>query len=310
METLDLRAKRWTFIVNPVAGAGYAAAYEPEARREAAARGLDASFVLTEGKGHASELAEKAAKRGDGVVAVIGGDGTLSEAASTLAGTGTVLAPISAGTGNDFVSITGFSQHFRAQDWDALLKGSIARMDLGTCNGKRFINGIGFGFDAEVAAANYGEDGAVKQGGKNKYIWHILKTLVGYTESSARYSVDGKDFDGLSFLNTVAVGRRMAGGLHLTPDAIADDGYLDFCRIDRLSLLERLRYLVAVIKKNHGSLAKTHFSLIESLRVDFGREAPYHVDGEVFFAKTLHVGIEKGALLIAIDPARPNAFSN
>lgn len=319
VNTVDIRSRKWAFIVNPVAGAGYAASYEPEVRRKAAENGLDAEFFRTEGPGHARKLAADLVSRGTEVIAIVGGDGTMSEAAQGMAGSDAILVPISAGTGNDFVTITGFSEHFSEMDWEALMRGEIARMDLGVCNGRRFINGMGFGFDAAVAAANYSEDGAVKQGGKNKYFMHILVNLLFYREGLIRYLPDGRiegkngrsrDFSDYAFLNTIALGRRMAGGFHLTPDALADDGLLDFCRIERLSVPERLRYMAAVMKKKHMGLPKTHMSRLENLTVEFGREAPYHVDGELFYAVHLDIGIEKGALRIAIDPSRTDAFDS
>jgi diacylglycerol kinase (ATP) len=318
MQRENLKSKRWAFIVNPVAGGGYAASYEPEARRKVAELGLNAVWIRTEAPGHAKTLAARFVADGFGVIAVLGGDGTLSEAAQGMHGSETVIAPIAAGTGNDFVSITGFSEHFQESDWTALIEGNVARMDLGLCNGRRFINGMGFGFDAAVAAANYDEEGRPKPGGKNKYMFHILKTLVSYREGMVRYrparGADneagsiGAEFSDYAFLNTIAVGRRMAGGFYLTPSSIADDGLLDFCRIERLSIPARLRYLAAVMGRKHETLPKTHMSRIESLHVSFDKESPYHVDGELLFAKELEIGIEKAALRIAVNPARTDAF--
>ena len=42
-------------------------------------------------------------------------------------------------------------------------------MDAGSVNGMIFLNGMGLGFDAQVAAENYTEPGEVKKGGKHKY---------------------------------------------------------------------------------------------------------------------------------------------
>lgn len=304
--------RKWAFIVNPVAGSGYAAAYEATVRKDADRFGLGSDFHRTEYPGHARTLAAELSARGAEVVAVVGGDGTISEAAQGLGGTPTVLAPIGAGTGNDFESITGFSERFREDDWDALMQGHVARMDLGVCNGRRFINGMGFGFDAAVAAENYSPDGAVKPGGKGKYMGHILKHLLLYREGLARYepSGGGLHYSDFGFLNTIAVGRRMAGGFMLTPHAVADDGFLDFCRIERLRLHERLRYLLAVMKVRHTGLAKTHMERLEGMVVEFERESPYHVDGELLFAKRLEIGIEKAALAISFNPAGTTAFGS
>src|SRR5689334_22737693 len=82
-------------IVNPVAGGGRAA-------RVWARLDLGVACVATERPGHARELARAAAERGVERVIVVGGDGTVSEAAGGLQGTDTALAVVPAGTGNDF----------------------------------------------------------------------------------------------------------------------------------------------------------------------------------------------------------------
>ena len=62
---------------------------------------------------------------------------------------------IPAGTGNDFIQILGFPNRFRDKDWDTFFKRNDHAMDAGSCNGMIFLNGMGLGFDAQVAAENY-----------------------------------------------------------------------------------------------------------------------------------------------------------
>ena len=75
------------------------------------ARRLGAGFALsvayTEAAGHATELAREAAEAGYDVVAALGGDGTVSEAAGGLVGSPTPLACVPAGVTNVFARTVG-----------------------------------------------------------------------------------------------------------------------------------------------------------------------------------------------------------
>ena len=108
-------------------------------------------------------------------------------------------------------------------------------LDVGRCNGNLFFNGMGLGFDAQVAAENYEAPGQIKQGGgKSKYIWHILKTLLFFKEQKMMIEANGEKNESLSFLNTISIGRRFAGDFYLTPKAYADDGLLDICMVKKM----------------------------------------------------------------------------
>lgn len=110
----------------------------------------------TSGRGHAIELAAEAAARGVEVVAVLGGDGTLNEAANGLAGTPTALAALPGGSTNVFARTLGLPDdpiEATGALLDALAARSIRRIGLGSVNGRRFLFHVGVGFDAAVVAA-------------------------------------------------------------------------------------------------------------------------------------------------------------
>ena len=122
-------------------------------------------------------------EKGFSYIIGVGGDGTFNEIARPLVNIKDVIAGlIPAGTGNDFIQILGFPDRFGENDWDIFFKINVIAMDAGLCNGMMFLNGMGLGFDAQVAAENYTEPGKVKKGGKHKYIWHIVKTLLFFQE--------------------------------------------------------------------------------------------------------------------------------
>jgi diacylglycerol kinase (ATP) len=301
--------KEWVFIINPVAGNGFAKTLKPTLEEMIRKYAVDALVVISEKPGHAARLALHYAGLGTKYIIGVGGDGTLNEIASALLHTENVtIGIVPAGTGNDFIQILGFPDRFKEEHWKVLFEKKAIPMDVGLCNGLPFLNGMGLGFDAQVAAENYVEPGEVKKGGKYKYIYHILKTLLLYKEkrmtvlsAEARHETD-------CFINTVSIGRRFAGGFFLTPRAIANDGLLDVCMIEKLSIPERLMILPKVPKGTHLLNKKVNYYHTSKIEIEFSQEVPFHLDGELHFSKHFDISILPGAVTILYNPSGNHFF--
>lgn len=148
--------KKWVFIVNPIAGNGFAKEIIPKLKEMIGKHNVSAEIVLTERSGHASELSEQYYKNGTDYIIAVGGDGTINEVCRPLVNKpNVIIGMIPAGTGNDFIQILGFTNRFSDKDWDTFFNKETSAIDAGICNGMIFLNGMGLGFDAQVAAENY-----------------------------------------------------------------------------------------------------------------------------------------------------------
>lgn len=302
---------RWAFIVNPTAGNGFAGEYVSKLREKMAEFKIDGEIVLTERQGHASDLAAEFLSKGFQYIIAVGGDGTFNEMCRPLLNHPRVTVGIvPAGTGNDFVQILGFPDRFKEEHWATFFKHHAIAMDAGTCNGNCFLNGLGIGFDAQVAAENYKDDGQIKKSGKDKYIWHILKTLLFYKELQAEIEYGDMRERSSSFMTTVAIGRRFAGDFFITPKAIANDGLFDVCRIKELSLAQRLKILLAVPKGAHLNDPSVEYFQTDHLRMAFDEKIPYHVDGEIFFDTSFDVQLLPAALNVLYNPHGQHYFNS
>jgi diacylglycerol kinase (ATP) len=98
-------------IVNPLSGAGAnpdaAAIRVALLTQRFAAAGIAGSIHLTEHRGHAAELASAAIAQGARAVLAWGGDGTINEIGSIVAGTSASLGIVPAGSGNGFAAELG-----------------------------------------------------------------------------------------------------------------------------------------------------------------------------------------------------------
>ncbi len=142
---------RLVLIVNP-----FSSSVTARARvviRKALSADHDVELVETQRRDHATHLARGAAADGADVVVVLGGDGTLNEAANGLAGSATALAPLPGGSTNVFARTIGLTNdpiEATGELLDALAARSIRRVGLGSLNGRYFLFHTGLGFDAAV----------------------------------------------------------------------------------------------------------------------------------------------------------------
>jgi diacylglycerol kinase (ATP) len=302
---------KWIFIINPIAGNGYGQEIKSILEKKVAEYNIPAEYVTTERKGHAGELSKKYADLGYKYIIAVGGDGTVNEVFTPIINRKDIISgAIPAGTGNDFIQILGFPNRFTDENWKTFFDLNTKLMDVGHCNGNYFLNGMGLGFDAQVAAENYAEPGVVKEGGKNKYIWHIVKTLLFFKEIKMKIVGGENAGETDCFINTISIGRRFAGGFYLTPKALADDGLLDVCMIKKLNLLQRLKILMQVPKGTHIHDPKVNYYQTPNLQVSFDKEVPYHLDGELFFATEIDVSLLPKALNFIYNPNGEHFFQD
>ena len=144
-------------------------------------------------RGHATRLAAAAAADGADVVVVLGGDGTLNEAANGLAGTDTALAAVPGGSTNVFARTLGLPDdpiEATGALLDALTNNSIQRIGLGSVNGRYFLFHVGIGFDAAVVAQVERRSSLKRWANHALFAWAAFDTwLRKYNRKRAHFSV-------------------------------------------------------------------------------------------------------------------------
>jgi len=161
---------------------------------------------------------------------------------------------------------------------------------------------MGLGFDAQVASENYADGESVKKGGKDKYLWHILKNLLFFKEKKMIIGAGDERQETQVFINTISIGRRFAGDFFLTPKAIANDGLFDVCRIRKLSIPNRLKILLQVPKGEHIHHKNVDYYQTDKLILEFPEKVPYHVDGEMFFHQNFEINLLPKSIKTIYNP--------
>lgn len=251
----------------------------------------DVNLAETSRPGHATRLAQSAANDGYDLVVVLGGDGTVNEAANGLAGTDTALATLPGGSTNVLARILGLPDDPADAALvllDAIEAGSIQRIGLGAVEGRYFLFHCGVGFDAAVVEQVETRGPWKRWAGHPLFVWAALDTWArGVDRRNPPLRVMGPAGDELAkgFMTVVMntnpytyLGNRpidLVGGLSLT-DPLA------VVTLEELRLSSIGPVLAGSLRgRDLSGLANVDLRTdVRSLVIECDPEAPYQVDGD------------------------------
>lgn len=268
----------------------------------------------TSRRGHATRLAQGAVHDGTDVVVVLGGDGTLNEAANGLAGHASALAPLPGGSTNVFCRTLGLPDdpvEATGVLLEALARRSVRRVGLGCANDRYFLFHAGLGFDAAVVQQVERRSGLKRYASHALFVWAALDTAARrYDRSRPRLAVhhgDGAVVDdgyvAVCFNSTpyTYLGTRP---VHVAADAGLDRDGLVVVTVRTL----RARTAAALIASAlRGGRRFSRHPLVDyrsdvrELRVTGHGPFPYQLDGDFLGeVETLRLGFAPGALALVV----------
>jgi diacylglycerol kinase (ATP) len=264
-------------VLNPAADKGRSGRRRGSVSEYLEGRGVRPVWHVTKGVGDAGEIV-RGLPDGTTVVAV-GGDGTVHEVAGACAGTGRVMGILPLGTGNDYVKALGIRGGL-ARALGVLVDGRVRLVDTGEVEGVPFNNGLGIGFDAEVA------EGVTKApsylGGTGRYVWSVGRMLWGFKCHEATLRLDGERVVGSkTILVAVALGTTYGSMFRLAPDAVLDDGLFDVVWSEEVSRAEVMGLIPSALRGTLTGRKKVHVARAREVAVSLKEPVPAHVDGEM-----------------------------
>ena len=287
--------ERLYFIVNSLSGGGRCGECFKLAQAEMHARGIPYEWVETKHRKHAVELARIAYESGERRIVAVGGDGSINEVASALAGTDAVMGVLPFGTGNDLAKVIGLSTEPLAA-LETLLAGNVRQMDACDANGCFFINVAGFGFDVDVLMCMEKYKARYKKG-MLPYLLGILDALAHLKSLPIKIHMpDGSIKEMDAVLVAVGNGTHFGGGMKAVPDADPFDGLMDVCAIRKVSLVQFLFLLPRFIKGKHVGLKIVDYFRADSLYVEGPESSVLDVDGELYSHAPARFTLQKQAL--------------
>ncbi len=257
--------------------------------------------VRTDGK-DVRRFAQEAADNKEELVIVAGGDGTIEEAASQLAGTKTTLGILAFGTMNNVARSLGIPLDL--EDACALLgAGSTRQVDIGHVitdekqDGDHFLETAGLGLTAIAFSA-----GQAARRGRLAGLPHALLKFFDYKPGPVRIDLDdGETILANSQLVTVSNAPLMGLNFLVAPAAKMDDGLLDIAVYDGMGKTELMDYFLKIKNGNRGENHKVRFYQARKVRIQCQDDSPTDSDSHSLRAeKVLKLEVMPQALSMIV----------
>ncbi len=274
------------FIVNPISGIGKQKKIEDLLKDHLDNSLLDYTVRYTERVHHGSELAREAVEQGcfDAIVAV-GGDGSVNDVVSGMAGSNLTLGIIPCGSGN------GLARNLKipltpSHAIEVLNHYKVAEIDTIYINEHVVTSIAGIGFDARVARRMK----QAKARGLQAYAKIILSDYPTYKEQIFRLNIDGKEVERKAWFISFANSNQFGYNTAIAPLAKLDDGLIDVCIVDRIPLLH-LPLSAPLLYLNHFELSQhVEYYKAREVTVYNNDEKWVNIDGEgERIGKELHI---------------------
>ena len=299
---------RHIFIINPAAGHSDCS---EELRKQIHNLKTEdpIEIYITKGQGDARNKAREEAQIGDEIrVYACGGDGTANEVLTGIAGyKNCALGIIPLGSGNDFVRAF---EPLTKEDFlnvQKMIDGPDKAIDLMECAGHYSMNVMSVGFDAAVAknVPKFKRWRGVS--GSLAYKISVVYCLFTKRKHKVRIEIDGEEFQKATEKTTLLAiggnGKYYGGGFKAAPEAVLDDGFMDFVHSNTLSVFKFVRMIGKYQKGQHINNPKLPFITFKRCkRIKFIAENPIDInfDGEIFEENNPEVVLLEKALRIII----------
>ena len=268
----------------------------PVVRKHLEANALSFDFYQTTQRGDATIRTRKALSDGLTTIAVIGGDGTLSEAAQGFfefnkrvedlpspINSAARLAILPAGTGDDFAR----SQMGRREPLEKWIDILVSHCQSSAETNERVVdvlyglcdeyttpficlNASTMGIGGETAARVAAQGNFMRKfSGEARFAAAALAALARWRERRVRVSVDDRTvIEGEMNLVGVANALYAGGGMMLSPEAKIDDGKLDVVTASGLNRANIVRELARIRKGGHVANPKVRITQGEGVSIE------------------------------------------
>jgi YegS/Rv2252/BmrU family lipid kinase len=268
--------KRGVLIYNPTAGQKDRRAAMHALIDRMRGEGIELANAPTHGPGHATRIVEEFLKEELSVVAVCGGDGTISEAAAALLGTTVPLVILPGGTSNVLAVELGIPFDLdRASR--LIVEGEAKTVRAGIANDRPFLLMAGVGLDARVMGKM---SLFLKRwlGRSGIFVTAVVEYL--------RYEFPRLDveIDGVHHPATFAVvanSRHYAGDWIAAPEASAESETLEVVLFDSRKRLDLFRLFRGMQGKRAGHLSGGLAKIVRGREVTIRSLESYAVEVQV-----------------------------
>jgi diacylglycerol kinase family enzyme len=170
-------------------------------------------------------------------------------------------------------------------------------VDLIDCNGRYSINVCSVGIDARIGTDVHRYSAIPILGGPTGYVVSLVVNFIkGINEYYEIRTPDG-DLKGEFALVCACNGRYYGGGFNPVPDAMPDDGLIDFLVVNRVSLLKAMTVILKYAKGRYREMGGIIAHLRgKSLEINCRKPVVVNVDGEAVCHQQIRFSIVSGGI--------------
>ena len=259
---------------------------------------------------HTTQLAHMAASESFRAVFVIGGDGTVGQAASGLIGSQTALGVLPAGSANVWALELGMKA-FIWPRWGLLRENARllaevkpVAMDVGLCNDQPFMMWAGIGLDALTVKKLEPRKRFEKYLGVPEFFATTVWNATLWHGMNLRILADEKLVEGHYLLAVASNIRHYMGGLaEISPKAYLDDGLMDLWLFSGSTLADAFRHFFDIQSGRHLTSDQARCIPFSRASIDSSTPFSLQMDGEPMLG-TQQASLEvlQGVLQVLIPP--------
>lgn len=277
-------ADRTLIVLNPAAGQEDPARVRRQLGGAFAVLGAPFDLVETARAGDAEAHARRGVELGYRAVVAAGGDGTIAEVITGIAGSGVPLGIVPQGTGNQLASNLGIPPDVE-RAVGVVVNGTARPMDLGQLgDGRYFALMAGAGWDAQVMSAATRE--LKERWGFGAYLYAGLRKAITPTSALFRIRADEVEFEVRAATVIIAnagelVYDLLPGELRIGPEVSFHDGLLDVCIFAPRTLPDVAAVLWRVASRRYHGDDRLIYLRAREIRVESDPAVITQVDGDL-----------------------------
>jgi len=283
---------KWYIIVNPTSKGGIAKQLWNDISSELKHQNFSFEFAFSQKPFEIVSLARQAVQNGYTKIMVVGGDGSLNEAANGILTQSVIdskeitIANIPLGIGNDWGKMYDNPVNFKESIAMIKAEKNVILQDAGYLhfpgnenNSRYFVNIAGFGFDAVVLKDVL----AGKEKGKSGTFVYLTKLFTnlmrsGYYKANIEYENLKKNRT--VFNITAGICRYNGNGMLQLPFADPFDGLLDVSIVSKISKLKVLANVSRLFDGTYIRLKEVEMLKCKTLKIDSEKALAVEADGE------------------------------
>ena len=273
----------------------------------------DAGYITsthaTTGPNNATYAARFACENNFDMIVASGGDGTVNEVINGMAefDERLELGIIPMGTVNDFTRALKIPNDID-EAVSIILNGRTGKVDLGSMNGKYFMNIAGGGKITEVSYEAPSKLKAVI--GSLAYYVKGIELIPQMRSINLRIEYDDELFEGEVMIFLLGLTNSIGGFEKLVPNAKLNDGYFSLLILEHVNLAEFGHILSLATRGEHLKHPKVHYYKAQDVKITAYDEVQLNLDGEFGGVLPAHFKNLKEFLQIRVSEAFYNEMNS